>query len=72
MKASEWIKVEDRLPEREEGYIASKAVLVRHCDGSYNIAYYSYAENDNCWFNPMRWMLRNITHWMPIIPPKED
>ena len=59
---AQWIKVEDRLPEREEGFVTSKVVLVRHCDGSYNIAFYSYRENDNCWFNPMICELINITH----------
>lgn len=72
MKAEDWIKVEDRLPEQEEGFVASKVVLVRHCDGSYNIAFYSYRKNDNCWFNPMICELMNITHWQEIVPPKED
>ena len=70
MKAEDWIKVEDRLPERIEGLYVTHNVLVRQSEGVYNIAFYSYKEGNNCWFNTMGWKLKGVTHWQEIIPPK--
>ena len=72
MRTEDWIKVEDRLPERMEGLYVTHNVLVSQGIKGYSIAFYSYKEGHNCWYNTMGWKLKGVTHWMPIVPPKED
>ena len=72
MKAEDWIKVEDRLPERIEGLYVTNNVLVRQNGNLCEIAFYSYKEGYNCWYNTMGWRLKNVTHWQEVVPPKED
>ena len=78
MKAEDWIKAEDRLPERVGGYHwASKNVLV-HCPGpleyyedepNVTIAFYNHFTER--WFDLADNQIE-VTHWMPIESPKED
>ena len=71
MKASDWIKVEDRLPE------VNKYVLCVTKKGKY-IVNSMYVPKD-CYGNILgteEWKgssgtKDSITHWMPIVPPKE-
>lgn len=57
---SQWISVEERLPERVEKY-QSADVLVRYrrgCNEYYFVTRYDYEYKD--------WNISNVTHWMPI------
>lgn len=76
MKAEDWIKAEDRLPERDGYHKWTKNVLA-HCpgpsdyDGEPNVAIAYYNPSREQWYdladNPIK-----VTHWMPIESPKED
>lgn len=69
---AQWIKVEDRLPEADE------YVLCATKGGKYMINS-MYIPKD-CYgkvLEPKEWhgsssVRGSITHWMPIVPPKED
>lgn len=83
MKAEDWIKVEDRLPEEkygvEMGKGFSEAVLV--CGFLYtpkgariqflNIAHYRYRDKEWCGQDNED-IKGRVTHWHPIALPKED
>lgn len=71
MNAKDWIKVEDRLPDRIEGLNVTMNVLVYH-KGCLSMAWYSYKQGEKCWCNTMGWRISEVTHWMPIVFPKED
>lgn len=72
MKARNWIKVEDRLPEIGENvlcatkggkYMINSMYIPKDCKGNV--------------LGPKEWrgsssVKDSITHWMPIVPPKED
>lgn len=72
MKASDWIKVTDRLPEKDE------YVLCATKNGKYVIN--SMYEPKDCYgkvLGSKEWhgntnIRESITHWMPIISPKEE
>lgn len=75
MKAEDWIKVTDRLPEaqyrlEEKGY--SKGVLVivgePRCYTMMD-AIYDYA--DGQWYDSNDDIIEGVTHWMPIVLPKK-
>ena len=68
MKASDWIKVEDRLPEY------NTQCLVKTNYGSYSVAIYiaSVNKNKGCFKDEFGWLYCGVTHWMLIVPPKED
>jgi hypothetical protein len=73
MKASDWIKVEDRLPEERQ------LCLVRDKRGRYMCGVYQEIEflhdNSKQWGisnGTFYTLLKGIAHWLPIVPPKED
>lgn len=81
MKAEEWIKVEDRLPERfsDENriYIWTLNVLVYSTkwddingEPNVQIAFYNYLKK--VWVDLTDNILDDVTHWMPIVVPFES
>lgn len=76
MKAEDWIKVTDRLPEaeyrlEEKGYSKGVLVIVREpCYYTMMDAIYDYA--DGQWYDSNDDIIEGVTHWMPIVLPKED
>lgn len=71
---SEWISVEDRLPD-----ISHEEYLIwPHHDVNYSCEYIAYFDGNN-WiaecedtYHYYDYKLKNITHWMPLPePPKE-
>lgn len=76
MKAEDWVKVEDRLPEaecrlEEKGYSKGVLVFVREPLG-YTVmdAIYDYA--DGQWYDRNDDVVENVIFWMPIVLPKEE
>lgn len=62
MKAEDWIKVEDILPQDDSVvlvYDEMQGVLVADYDKGYG---FSSCEHG---------MLDNVTHWMPLVLPKK-
>ena len=77
MKAEDWIKVEDRLPGRDNGHHWTKNVLV-HCPGpleyyedepNVTIAFYNHCTKQ--WYDLAENSIE-VTHWMPIELPKDN
>ena len=73
MKAEDWIKVEDRLPEvGEEVLVVYKT---KQCgDVGFRMGdrvKWRFATTDKNDF-ALNIGEEMITHWMPIVPPKED
>ena len=64
---SEWIKVDDRLPEYEGMY------LCRFEDGDIETFYYFWGDEDGDG-DSGHWGMCNcpITHWMPLPEPPEE
>jgi hypothetical protein len=66
-----WISVEDELPPIAYHDDLSENYLVVDSDGELLIAYYD-AKN-KLWFsvdsNPK---IYDVTHWMPIVPPRKE
>jgi hypothetical protein len=76
MKAEDWIKVEDRLPEaeyrlEEKGYSKGVLVFVREPLG-YTVmdAIYDYA--DGQWYDRNDDIVENVIFWMPIVLPEKE
>ena len=72
MKASEWIKVEDRLPEVNE-YVLCATKRGKYIVNSMEIPKDCYGKI----LGVKEWrgsssVKDSITHWQEIIPPKED
>lgn len=68
---NEWIKVEDRLPEKRQ------LCLVRDKRGRYMCGVYQEIDfpHSTQWgisSGAFYTLLKDITHWLPIVPPKED
>ena len=63
MKASDWIKVTDRMPE------ISADVLVY--DDMYGVEVASHI-SDYGWYHCEYGYLENVTHWMPLALPGKD
>ena len=71
-----WIKVEDRLPERDGGHHWTKNVLV-HCPGpsdyddepNVTIAFYNHCKKQ--WYDFADNSIE-VIHWMPIVLPNND
>lgn len=71
MKAEDWIKVEDRLPEAVDGWDFSEMVLVAWFGGtSSSVAEYNHKTQR--WLNRDDKIVVGVTHWMPIVLPKEE
>ncbi len=64
MKAEDWIKVEDRLPEIDED------VLTYNPLDYFQQVYIGYYNGKV--FREIYGSIIKPTHWMPIVPPKED
>lgn len=63
MKASDWIKVEDALPE--------EGVWVLISQQGVNVGLGQYV--NGVWWDDMDCRMDVApTYWMPIVPPKED
>lgn len=64
MKAEDWIRAEDRLPETKCAvvlvYDDRQGVLMADYDEGYGFSNYEHG------------FLDYVTHWMPLILPKED
>ena len=72
MKANEWIKVEDRLPKVDEyvlcvtkggKYMINSMYIPKDC--------YGKVLGSKEWHGSSS-VRGSITHWLPIVPPKED
>ena len=63
MKAEDWIKVADRLPEER------KLVLVYYEAGIIGLGYWYGVEG---WLSDDDQEMATPHYWMPIVPPKED
>jgi hypothetical protein len=68
---SEWISVEDRLPERWERVLVYERNCCNNCNGG------TYSIKINCQGNGCFWheqcFCSEITHWMPLPKvPKEN
>ena len=62
MKAEDWIKIEDRLPEM------GKWVMVYYKAGVFGIGYFGILG----WISDNDEEIAVPDYWMPIVPPKED
>ena len=63
MKTTDWIKVEDRLPDTDVSvlvYDERQGVLVADYDGAWGFSNYEHG------------MLDYVTHWMPLVLPKSN
>ena len=70
---SRWIPVEEELPKKLEGVGVSTYVLVKYGlseDKEYNVMRYNYCVNR--WFDKSYNSHKNVTHWMPIVPPRKE
>ena len=66
MKAEDWIKVSDRVPENSDLVVACFIVLRGHISPMFDLARYIDG----------RWRCNGLkglepTHWMPIIRPQD-
>lgn len=76
MKAEDWIRVEDRLPESED-YVL---IHIKYFSEKYNywgwrVEEYLYLPEDGFDVRMAGFSRRNkarITHWMPIVLPKNE
>jgi hypothetical protein len=57
-----WIPVEERLPKENQSVFICNA---RH---DYGTALYQGGE----WFITREYVAINVTHWMPIVPPRKE
>lgn len=74
MKAEDWIKVDDRLPEKP---LTPALVFLK--DGRYCIAWWFITDRGCKWVDyfdaieeEYTQLWGNVTHWMPIVLPKEE
>lgn len=76
MKAEDWIKVEDRLPEVDKDVLLA---FILHGEATEHFVTIGYLERELVKGLPtLTWNTEYedkdmiITHWMPIVLPKED
>lgn len=77
MRQEDWIRVVDRLPEAKYDCTISERVFVcwseervfRKRVQRVDIARYHWDEEE--WYSQDDWRI-DVTHWMPIVLPKED
>lgn len=72
MKAEDWIKVTDRLPEYEEEVLAAGYFPF---STEMDMFFIHRTANDNVVRDANHFAIIDgvrVTHWMPIVPPKED
>lgn len=71
MKAEDWIKAEDRLPEAVDGWDFSEMVLVAWFGGTAaSVAEYNHKTQR--WLNRDDKIVVGVTHWMPIVLPEKE
>lgn len=68
-----WVSVEERLPEpnklNKRGFRETYLVRYQWCGDSFAVARW----NGRYWIlGEHSQVIKNVTHWMPIEPPKED
>ena len=63
MKAEDWIKVEDRMPEADIDVLGLSKMedVIR--------VWYEKGEG---WISSEYGVVNDITHWMPLVYPKKD
>ena len=71
MTAEDWIRAKDRLPEAIDEYGFSEMVLVAWFGGD-SVAVAEYNHNTQRWLNRDNKIVVGVTHWMPVVLPKED
>ena len=78
MTEKDWIKVTDKMPELIDHCLFSVNVLIAYkVQYEYlgevrytQVACYDYKEKG--WYNNDNKRIEGVTHWMPIVLPKED
>lgn len=63
-RASQWVSVEERLPEEPGVYLV---VGLQHSNGEPYVATDVLHEKEGCWF----FAYQSVTHWMPLPEPPE-
>lgn len=71
MKASDWIKVEDRLPEEGQLCLVIDNLGNYWC-GKYEEIEFEHSKQWGFLCGPFYVLLSESINWMPIAPPKED
>ena len=75
MRAEDWIRVEDGLPEakyrlEEKGYSEGVLVLVK-MGSYYDLTNAIYDHLDEKWYDGNDRVIDNVTHWMQVVLPKK-
>ena len=68
MKASDWISIEDRLPQT-----ADNVFVCRESGGERmtSLAAYVKFEEYARWYDQQGFVIYDVTHWQPIVLPKK-
>ena len=74
MKAEDWIKVTDSLPEAKYGPASSDVLIhIVNEDGDYVIRVGIYDYHHDSWLTIRGWIdesYETVTHWMPLVLPE--
>lgn len=76
----QWVSVKDRLPERMTSRDSNGAKIIHCCsnevfgyDASYKIGrLVCYNHESEMWESRDAYTIGKITHWIPIIAPKQE
>ena len=69
---SEWISVDDRLPEKSGHYMVVHQTTSIRKNKSSSVDTDRYDENENTWEFFKSGIMQEVTHWMPLPkPPRE-